>query len=183
MFDRGFMDSWHNLYIRRLPGPSPMRLQGVYPALPTYVQDLERQTKQKKTRRSGRSSAKKTADSVEAVEAPVQEAMEAVEETESTVEETEDIVEEVEDSATESEVSETEEETVEDSEEEEEYFCICNFLYQTLLLFLLLEFWSLPVSEDHSEIFQSFFYRKVSEYPIIMNMLSISAKISNSISP
>ena len=46
----GFHSCWHNLYIRRLPGPSPRLLPGFYPYLPPDFKDSEGKTYQKPIR-------------------------------------------------------------------------------------------------------------------------------------
>ena len=47
-----FTDFLHNLYIRRLPGPSPRFLLGFYPYLPRDLQDSEGKTYQKPIRKN-----------------------------------------------------------------------------------------------------------------------------------
>ena len=47
-----FSGFWHNLYIRRLPGPSPRFLLGFYPYLPRDFQDSEGKTYQKPIRKN-----------------------------------------------------------------------------------------------------------------------------------
>ena len=51
-FDQILTGFWHNLYIRRLPGPSPRLLPGLYPYFRGDFQDSEGTTYQKPIRKN-----------------------------------------------------------------------------------------------------------------------------------